>query len=1222
MREILDVILEEKIEFDKERILFSKDNAFLDKLELMLSYGENCEGSFVIRVPEERYTYGYVSASDARMDCITKGFSGTEEIHFCFRGEHMEKGEVCRGEFLVRCNRGEFMLPFEVRVQEEELLSSQGPIRNLIHFSNLAKANWQEAVSIFYSSRFEEMIREKEPQLYLCYKGLSAMKRNEHNMDQFLIAAGKKQRMGYFVEDSLLAVENPVEVWVLSLGIVRNGWGYTRLDVKTEGDFVFVEKVTITDDDFLGNRYKLSVYIDSERLHAGRNFGRVILWDNDISVEVPVEVYSSGQVIPGRDIRREKRRNNCKLTDIYQAFRLKEMNTAGWLKETDQLVQRMMSLDEKDMTAKLYFAQILMTAERYNEAGWILEHVGDGLEEGLEDTPELEAYYLYLMSLLRRDEAYTRQVANQIARIYKEQGESWRVAWLLLYVSQEYERSITGKWLFLEEQFEQGCRSPIIYFEAVQLLNRNPALLRKIERFELQVLYYGNKKGILSPELLEQVYYLSGKVKEFSNLLYRILENCYEKTQDERIVKEICTLLIKGNRVEKKYYDWFKLGIEAGIRITNLYEYYMMSLDLDKEEEIPKIVLLYFTYQSNLSHAHAAYLYRYVIRKKEEYPDIFESYRNRISGFVKEQVQRERMSEHLDSIYHVFLTEDMVQRQNAAAILRILFSYQIKASNSMVKKAYVYQKGCVVPQVYPVTDESTWIPVYGRESCVVWEDFNGNRFLAGYPLGINHELADHPIVKRGAGYIEDNPFLDLYLYEAREMVYEANAELIGRLFRLWEDDRFSPEVRREAAVRIMKYYYHTEDKPHLSAYLETLPMNLLTRREASEAIKYMVFCRMDDLAYEWMNQFSPVLVDSKISASLLSAMIKKRESVADVRLLSYAFETFEKGKYTNEILRYLAMYYEGTAHDMYQIWKAALACGIDVRELSERLLIQMLFTESFVQEHGEVFKKYLKDAPEESVVCAYLIRRSYAYYLEGKSLNGVAAERILQMYGQECGLTADGATPVSGGRLISSGVPASSERSESHELPIICELACLKYFADARIQPDERQDALLTQLLKKQLQNGIHLPWFMYYSKSEVDCSYLMDKTILEYHAKNDGVVKFRFLPLHENFEESSWKIVNMYPVCRRVFFTEQVLFFGESLQYEILEEVDGSDVVMKSGVLKKDEDDETHLHGRFHAINTLLEAKALHREKQFEGLLEDYLKKDFINEHIFMLMQ
>lgn len=1186
MQGILDAIIEEKFDSEKGRLLFTKDGELLEKLELVLKPGEVCESSFTVHAPEGKYTYGYVSASDSRMECITTRLEGTEEIHFCFHGEHLEKEESCRGEFLIRCNQGEFSLPFEIAVEESQVLSSEGPVNSLIHFSNLAKVNWPEAVRIFYTPEFEDLIREKEPQLYLAYQSLSDGPKNEHNLDQFLIAAGKKRRMTYFVEDSLLALEGPEGIAETSVGILRNGWGYTRLDVETEGDFVFAEKETITDDDFLGNRYKLSVYINGEKLHAGKNLGRLILWDNDISVEVPIEVYGSRDESPAREVRRQKRQNNCKLTDTYLAFRLKEMNTAGWLQETDQLVQTMLSLDEKDGAARLFFAQILITAERYNEAGWVLEHMGEFMEEA---SPEMEAYYLYLSSLLRKDEGYTRQVAAQIARIYKEQGESWRVAWLLLYVSQEYEKSVTGKWLFLEEQFEQGSRSPLIYFEAVQLLNRNPALLRKLERFELQVLYYGNKKGVLSPELLEQVYYLAGRVREFSPLLYRILVSCYEKTRDERIVKEICTLLIKGNRVEKKYYRWFKLGIEAGIRITNLYEYYMMSLDLEKEEEIPKIVLLYFTYQSNLDYAHAAYLYQYVISRQEDYPEVYESYRSRIQGFVREQIQKERMNEHLDKLYHLFLSEDMLQKHNAQAILKILFSYRMKRPNSRVVRAYVYQKDCTVPAVYTVSEENIWLPIYAKESCVVWEDPYGNRFLPGYPLGIGHELADHPIVKNGAVYIENNTCLDLYLYEAREMVYEADTEVIARLFRLWENEAVALPVRRESAVRIMKYYYQTSDREHLSAFLKALPEERLSRREASEAIKYMTYCRMDELAYDWMQRFSPVFVDSKISASLLSAMIRKKEYAKDWELLIFAYDTFAKGKYTSEILRYLTLHYEGTAHSMYQIWKAAYVCDIDVQDLSRRLLTQMLFTDVYVKEHGEVFRKYLKGNVEESLILAYLIRRSYAYYLEKESLDESAADRMLQL----CG--------------------------EGMQLPVICQLSCLKFFMENETLIGEERGDPLQNLLRTQLQNGIRLPWFRQW-KGCPESALLTDMTILEYHARGEGPVKFRYLSLHE--KEPVWKVVNMYQVCRKVFFTEQLLFFGESLQYEILEETEGEDVVMQTGQLKKAEKAPDSETGRFRAINTLLETKTLGRESQFERLLEDYLKKDFINGQIFTLMQ
>ena len=60
-------------------------------------------------------------------------------------------------------------------------------------------------------------------------------------------------------------------------------------------------------------------------------------------------------------------------------------------------------------------------------------------------------------------------------------------------------------------------------------------------------------------------------------------------------------------------------------------------------------------------------------------------------------------------------------------------------------------------------------------------------------------------------------------------------------------------------------------------------------------------------------------------------------------------------------------------------------------------------------------------------------------------------------------------------------------------------------------------------------------------------------------------------------------------------------------------------DVVVKSGVLKMEP--EEIKDGRFGLINEILEAKALDQNKQFEMLLEDYLKKDFINQYLFKLM-
>ena len=131
------------------------------------------------------------------------------------------------------------------------------------------------------------------------------------------------------------------------------------------------------------------------------------------------------------------------------------------------------------------------------------------------------------------------------------------------------------------------------------------------------------------------------------------------------------------------------------------------------------------------------------------------------------------------------------------------------------------------------------------------------------------------------------------------------------------------------------------------------------------------------------------------------------------------------------------------------------------------------------------------------------------------------------------------------------------------------------HYAAVDILPDPEKEEILFRLLKKMIQSGVHLPWFMQYHKSDVDFDSLLDKTILEYHARGEGVVKFRYLPIGKDFEDLTWKVVTMYPVCRRVFFTEHILFFGESMQYEIIEETAediSDDVVEKTAEETADE--------------------------------------------------
>ena len=62
-----------------------------------------------------------------------------------------------------------------------------------------------------------------------------------------------------------------------------------------------------------------------------------------------------------------------------------------------------------------------------------------------------------------------------------------------------------------------------------------------------------------------------------------------------RILQEVCSLLIKGSKTGPDAFTWYQMGVESHLRITNLYEYYMASVDLDAVLELPKVILMYFS---------------------------------------------------------------------------------------------------------------------------------------------------------------------------------------------------------------------------------------------------------------------------------------------------------------------------------------------------------------------------------------------------------------------------------------------------------------------------------------------------------------------------------------------------------------------------------------------------------------------------------------------------
>lgn len=1190
MRECVEQILEGKYDYETSSLDFS-----CAKVELTLQSGDIYEGSFHIYSSAAGFVRGYVSSTDMRMECLTTEFTGDgEEILYRFHGEHMQEGEVARGNFCIISNQGEYYLPFVVSVAYEVFASSVGDVKNLFHFANLAKSNWKEAVNLFYSPQFFKIFERTDDQFAECYRGLSARPGNEQNVEEFLIRINKKQKVDFLIREKELnrTFDSSVfDVVECELDITRNGWGYTMLQVACEGDFCFTEKEILRDDDFLGNRCTLPVFIDTKRCREGKNFGRIRLSNSYVDITIPVTVQMGEEAIC-RSVRLQKKREIVQMMAYYQEFRMKRINSETWMRKTDELVEQMLSRDDEDVAARLYKAQLLISEERYNEAEWSLDHAIDLMEEKGEEDDVLYAYYLYLITLIERREEFVNEMTQRVERLYAKHRNDWRLAWLLLYLSEEYNKSVATKWEFLERQFKAGCYSPVFYIEGLHLLNTNPTLLRRLDEYTIQILYYGARKDALRPEVVEQILYLAGRGKEYSGLLLKVLQKLYEKRQDERILEEICRLLVRGNRVGHKYFSWYDAGVKAQLRITNLYEYYMMSIDLDETQKLPKIVLMYFSYQNNLDLQHTAFLYWYVEQHKLELGELYDSYRPRMEHFIVDQIQKERINKYLAYLYQRLLTPAMIDQQTAKALAKLLFAHRIAVSDSRLTRVLVYQKGMRNGEAFPLQNGGNWVPVYGGDSTILFEDAYGNRFAKSVDYTLEKLMIPGKFQKLIATLVQDNLNLDLYLMEQERDRESITAETADRMLRLASSPHVETGMRRALYLKLLRHYYDADNRKALDDALETFPMELFSLHERAEIVRLLVLRDKWDEAWSWVQEYGPYFLEAKTLVSLLDHQIENSDGEQE-KLTEAALYAFQNGKYNSRIAQYLERYASCPTRELRDIWKAVRSYELDAYRVSERLILQMLFTGAFVGERTEIFAYYVSEGPDERLEEAFLTRCAYDYFVKER----LTDERIFRDI---------------------------SKLALNREIARVCKLALLKFYAENGEELITETEELIEGLLHEMLSEKIHLNFFRNYLGRgmirEPLLMEMMDKTIVEYHGHPDAKVMIHYIILQEGSEDSEYRTEPMREVYGGVCFKEFILFFGESLQYYITEEQNGEEQLTESGDLQKSDIYGKNSDWRYEMINDILISSVLEDYDTLDGLLDQYYRREYLGENLFAL--
>ncbi|MBR5577982.1 MAG: hypothetical protein IKW28_03185 [Lachnospiraceae bacterium] len=1146
------------------------------------------QGSFSFWCEEEKPIKGKVIVTDPRFTCTPETFQGNNiEISYVFQSSFVGERESISGSFLLITNYGEYEITYCFTEEDEKLVSSMGEIKNLFHFTNLAKANWEEGLKLYYSPAFIKMLENTSPEYVTLYQGLSTRQKAQY-MEEFLQVINKKRPVSYQVHETMIYLNNIHTGYKEELHLQREGWGYTRLEVSCEGGFLSLEKRVIREEDFMGNAYRLGIFIDPAKLHQGRNWGAIFLKSPYETIRIPVQVHQNEY----HRIRQaaEKRRNakwlNSKLTGMYLNFRSKKVGSGRFKKEAEEILEALTKSDDRNPLTRLYGAHLYITQEKYHEAKWLLDRAGKLIQE--ENSPVMYAYYLYLSTLITEDEDYLIRVREKIEGLHYTYDTVWQISWLYMYLAKPLRQNPQKKWDFLKEIFHRGCTSPVMYLEAALLLNYQPTLLMELSEIEIRILRFAAGRDLLSEEVKGVIGYLASREKEYRKNVCDLLEVLCTREERTDFLQAYCSILIRGGKTGERYVKWYEKAILCELKLTRLYESYMLSLNLNKEIDLPRMVLMYFSYQQDIREEYGAYIYRYVYENREALEDLYITYVPKIERYLLRKLHGGKIDRDLGYLYQHVLYPKMITEDNARALAKIIFCHRIPEEKIRGKRLIVVHKQLKEEESYEAVHGLKQVRIYNQSYVLFWEDESGNRYTYREEELPEAYLKVRRMAEEVAKWVADEPALALAFCEENNDWQTMNWKTEAQFKFLLGQDFIREEIKKNLAAALLDFYYENEAMERLDYFLEAITPSFLARKDRNRLIRYMVLRDYHPQAYELIKEYGTEEIEPKMLVRISSYMLEEDSGEEEI-LCWYIHTAFKKGKYNTAMLEYLVENFQGSSKQLRDIFYAALDFQVDTYYLSERLLMQILFTKAYIGDEVAIFKDYISGGAKTNIEAAFLTYRSIGYMRDDRIMEEELVKSIERVH------------------------------KRGYGMPLVTRLAYLRYYAENKELLSRLSEGVIKEFLEEAvLEKGLNLPFLQEYSFVE-GMEFLSDKTLLSYKTKAKTKVVIHYRKIGSG-EEEAFKREELKEIYYGTYSKEFVLFYGEEIQYYITEVLEQKEQLTESGSLKKEENKEGRKESRYQRINEMAIATSLSDYHSLEQMLEEYWRKEYIAKQVFYL--
>ena len=988
-----------------------------------------------------------------------------------------------------------------------------------------------------------------------------------------------------------------------------------------------------------GNNRTMDVNAESERiftvripvnraaLHAGRNFGRVIVQGPFNEKAIPIEVHCPGSAAQMRRRQgKELELLQLQLMRLYVDFRLDEKLPDNWFLQADRLIDEISLRSHRDLIPRLYGVHLLILrgqhAEARKELGRIaVRYAGNDTAQNFTArfTGEQEDAYCYRQYLYARCRMEDTQLRGRVVRflrgIYRQTGD-WRTAWMLLDLAEEYAPGTAARWNFLRHQFESGCNSPVIWIEAWDMVKADPRILLPgssvqerwaRDDFGLHVLWYAARNRVLTPRAAEVMIVLAEKKKTFSKLLFRALCSAYEMWDEEcRILSHEDSGRTAGaqegtpdpSRTDSTLTD-------SSLTDTSLTESFLTDMQDhgDAAEEAAQM-------KTQMLRAACILL----VRGQDLSLQAHKWYARAVEADIpltnlEENWRRSMPVEDAD--YRIPAGRNAVLRTTASRAVRAVVVYDRFRGE----------------EVFPVRHGVAFLAVYGDANTIFLEDEEGNRYAKSLPYALDEKPAQQD------GDAPENPYalaewigfgsrtgLSLRV-EPREddPVSEQFAKAVGSLL---DSGLLTGEARTKLLLMCLSDSSGKQD--YLRFYLSKADPSQGDAKERASLLGYLAAAGEYEKAMRWLMTYGTEGIGAQLLGSI--SVGSAWEGGAQTALVPLGWEAFLRGNESAGLLERLSASFSGLSGELLRLRKACADSGLSTTELDRRIIRQVLYSGAVAAEHGQIIVsagRKLEDAFLPSV----------AQYADFAFSNGISmGNRMTDLI---AGLIADGGAAaamsgaVSGARAAAAGIAGPSDRNvsgagkqaEREEIPDICRIACLKELSMRQGEISGRERSAAKASLSVLLSKGIIFPFYRQFPGYDDRLDLYAEETLVQYHPSEPDDGSGRNIVFHyttsRRGEAGSYRTRPMKEMYRDFYVSGFLLFFGEQMHYYITDDAAGRHVV-QSGIIGQDARILDNCSGRFGLINETTRAAALREYDEALSLLTGYYRRSYLESELF----